>query len=73
MLVAEVSVPCLGIGYEIGKAEEWEKEILCLFLKSSGRLSAMIEGNKNFSIKKYEDIEEALAFIDYFLSKFSRA
>jgi len=45
-LVAEVTTPSLGVGYEIGRALEWGKPILCLFRKSSGRaLSAMIAGS----------------------------
>src|SRR5437868_6444064 len=30
-LVAEVTRPSLGVGYEIGKATEWKKEVLCLY------------------------------------------
>ncbi len=31
VLVAEVSTPSLGVGYEIGKAEDMNKKILCLY------------------------------------------
>ena len=31
MLVAEVTIPSLGVGYEIGRAIEMGKPILCLF------------------------------------------
>lgn len=72
MLVAEVSIPSLGVGYEIGIAEGLGKEILCLyFTEAPDRLSAMIEGNENISIKKYDDIEEVLEFIDDFFYKLS--
>src|SRR5438105_746881 len=44
-LVAEVTTPSLGVGYEIGKATEWGKPVLCLFRAAEGRaLSAMIAG-----------------------------
>lgn len=71
-VVAEVSVPSLGVGYEIGKAEEWGKEILCLYsAEAPGRLSAMIQGNDCITLRRYGDVEEALAFIDEFLSRLS--
>ena len=68
VVVAEVSLPSLGVGYEIGKAEEWGKPILCLYCTNSlGKLSAMIMGNENLPVKKYSDLSEALALIDDFL------
>jgi nucleoside 2-deoxyribosyltransferase len=68
VVVAEVSLPSLGVGYEIGKAEEWGKPILCLYCTNSlGKLSAMIWGNEDLTVKKYGDLSEALALIDDFL------
>jgi nucleoside 2-deoxyribosyltransferase len=68
-VVAEVSVPSLGVGYEIGKAEDWGKRVLCLYRKgSSNRLSAMIGGNKCIVVKGYREIDEALSLIDGFLN-----
>lgn len=37
VLVAEVTQPSLGVGYEIGRAVEMNKKILCLFRPESGR------------------------------------
>ena len=37
MLVAEVTQPSLGVGYEIGRAVEMRKRILCLFRPESGK------------------------------------
>ncbi len=68
VVVAEVSVPSLGVGYEIGKAEGWGKGVLCLNRKGSrNRLSAMIGGNRGIAVKEYVEVDEALAFIDEFL------
>ena len=68
VVVAEVSVPSLGVGYEVGRAEEWGKRVLCLYKKDSrNRLSAMIGGNRGIAVEEYEEIEEALALIDGFL------
>ncbi|XP_076831458.1 5-hydroxymethyl-dUMP N-hydrolase [Brachyhypopomus gauderio] len=45
VIVAEVTQPSLGVGYELGRAVAMNKRILCLFRPSSGRvLSAMIRG-----------------------------
>jgi len=69
VVVAEVSVPSLGVGYEIGKAEERGIRVLCLYRKGSrNRLSAMIGGNRSITVKEYVEIDEALAFIDEFLT-----
>jgi nucleoside 2-deoxyribosyltransferase len=69
-VVAEVSVPSLGVGYEIGKAEEWGIRVLCLYRKGSrNRLSAMIGGNRGISVKEYVEVDEALVFIDEFLTR----
>jgi 2'-deoxynucleoside 5'-phosphate N-hydrolase len=58
-LVAEVSTPSLGVGYEVGRASEWGKPVLCLFRRSSGRaLSAMIAGSAWVSLREYERAEE---------------
>ena len=70
ILIAEVTSPSLGVGYEIGKAEEWNKKILCLHRSQSGKkLSAMIAGNKNLLVKKYKNIGEAKKEIDKFFLK----
>jgi len=67
VVVAEVSTPSLGVGYEIGKAEDMNKRILCLYRNQSNkRLSAMIGGNSNVKIIKYQTPEDALKHIDIF-------
>ncbi|HYY43305.1 MAG TPA: nucleoside 2-deoxyribosyltransferase [Pyrinomonadaceae bacterium] len=58
-LVAEVTTPSLGVGYEIGKATEWGKPVLCLFrVGSAHMLSAMIAGSSNVSVRAYEHTAE---------------
>ena len=67
-LVAEVTTPSLGVGYEIGKATEWGKPTLCLFRPGSGRaLSAMIAGNREVVVREYESAWELKKiFEDFF-------
>ena len=71
LVVAEVTTPSLGVGYEIGKAED-SKPVLCLYRQEKDkRLSAMLLGNANLSIKTYRDLEEVKKVIsDYFKNKF---
>jgi nucleoside 2-deoxyribosyltransferase len=58
-LVAEVTTPSLGVGYEVGRAAEWGKPILCLFRPGAGRaLSAMIAGSEAVTVCMYESVAE---------------
>ena len=58
-LVAEVTTPSLGVGYEIGKATEWGKPVLCLYRSIEGRsLSAMIVGCHAVTLKEYQSAAE---------------
>ena len=44
-VVAGVTQPSLGVGYEIGRAVDMGKRILCLYRPREGKvLSAMIRG-----------------------------
>lgn len=66
LMIAEVSVPSLGIGFEIAYALGLKKEMLCLALDGV-RVSAMIEGNKNLTLIRYRDSQEALRAVRAFL------
>jgi hypothetical protein len=68
VLVAEVTSPSLGVGYEIGKAEDLDKPILCLYLCNEKKLSAMIGGSKYLKVVKYKEDHQAMQAIDDFLS-----
>lgn len=59
MIIAEVTTPSLGVGYEIGQAESRGKKIICVYRKVEGkRLSAMIAGNSKIDIFEYSTIED---------------
>lgn len=68
VVVAEVTTPSLGVGYEIGLAESLEKRILCLYREQEdSHVSAMILGNRNLSIAQYESITDIENYLqDYF-------
>lgn len=66
-LVAEVTRPSLGVGYEIGKATEWGKLVLCLFRPDCGRaLSAMIAGSVGVIVREYSSAAELKEIFDDF-------
>jgi 2'-deoxynucleoside 5'-phosphate N-hydrolase len=67
VVVAEVSTPSLGVGYEIAKAEGLGKPILCLWRNDSNkRLSAMIGGSRHIKKEAYDTFEQAIGAIDRF-------
>ena len=69
LVVAEVTMPSLGVGYEIGRAESLGQPVLCLYQKQYGRrLSAMISGNPGVTVKQYTTVPEALVHIDRFIA-----
>jgi 2'-deoxynucleoside 5'-phosphate N-hydrolase len=67
-IIAEVTQPSLGVGYEIGRAEEWDKPILALFYTGSGRrLSPMVSGNPRVTVCEYNDVQETKKTIADFI------
>ncbi len=67
VIVAEVTTPSLGVGYEIGSSEAIGKKILCLYRSQPNKsLSAMINGNPNVQVISYANLEEAIHHIDKF-------
>lgn len=66
VIVAEVTNPSLGVGYEIRYGIETGKRILCLKHKNGKKLSAMIAGCNYVELEMYEDAAE----IDEILSDF---
>ncbi|XP_040104980.1 2'-deoxynucleoside 5'-phosphate N-hydrolase 1 [Oryx dammah] len=70
VVVAEVTQPSLGVGYELGRAVALHKPVLCLFRPKSGRvLSAMIRGaadGSRFQVWDYEEAEVEALLDRYF-------
>jgi 2'-deoxynucleoside 5'-phosphate N-hydrolase len=67
-MVAEVSVPSLGVGYELGCAVALEKPILCLYAAESERmLSAMIAGSPGIRTAVYASVDDAKKIMSGFL------
>jgi 2'-deoxynucleoside 5'-phosphate N-hydrolase len=67
-LVAEVTCPSLGVGYEIARATQWGKPVLCLYRPEHGRsLSAMIAGCEAVTVREYQDAAELKNIFEEFL------
>jgi len=65
LVIAEVSMPSLGIGYELGVAEKLGKKVICFYDNNSNTsLSAMIGGDDYFTIVRYNEIDEVLNYIE---------
>lgn len=69
-LIAEVSIPSHGVGYEIGYALELGKPVFCLY--EQGRaVSKMISGNPhpNLTVRSYQDPVQAADLTREFVSR----
>jgi len=73
-VVAEVTTPSLGVGYELGWAAAWGKPVLCLHRSESARpLSAMIAGCPGIQTVSYSSMDEAKAVMEEFIGKITPA
>lgn len=68
VIIAEVSTPSLGTGFEIGRATNLKIPILCLYnSKKKKLLSAMISGCPKITLKKYKNLKDIKIIISDFL------
>jgi len=67
-MIAEVSTPSHGVGYEIAYALDRGKPVLCCY-RAGARVSKMILGNTvpEITVRAYRDEAEALQLVDGFL------
>ena len=70
VLIAEVSAPSHGVGYEIGYALGLGKQVLALY-REGLKVSKMISGNPdpNLKVAAYKNPDHAVELIRQFLSK----
>lgn len=68
LIIAEISTPSHGVGYEIGYALQNRKPVLCLF-QANVSVSKMITGNPDGRLVTYpyQDISDALQFVKSYL------
>ncbi len=73
LIIAEVTTPSLGVGYELGRAVEMGKPILCLYRRIEDKsVSGMISGSPGIITVVYEDIEEAKLWIASFIANIGK-
>jgi len=56
-LVADVTIPSIGTGYEICYAVSKGKKVLCIY-REDANVSAMVRGNNNIISVSYKNMEE---------------
>ncbi len=69
VVIAEVTQPSLGVGYELGFAIALKKPVLALYHPAESRyLSAMITGCPAIEVAEYQTFDEAAQAIRHFLN-----
>jgi hypothetical protein len=74
LMIAEVSGPSLGVGFEISYALFVKKiPVLAVYQEYAGQVSAMISGcnNKNLQLKKISNIDDLAKVIKNFITNYS--
>ena len=73
MLLAEVSTPSHGVGYEIGYALSQGKKVLCLYHQGR-KVSKMILGNPHpmLTVHTYQTSEQAVQLLFDYLGRLSQ-
>jgi nucleoside 2-deoxyribosyltransferase len=68
ILLAEVSTPSHGVGYEIGLALSLQKPVMCIY-KADRAISKMILGNPDprLTVSAYQTSDDALQLVRAFL------
>lgn len=65
IIFAEVSIPSLGVGYELGFADKLGKRIIAIYDKTyTPKVSTMIRGNKRIKLIPYKNISEIINNLD---------
>ena len=61
LIFAEVTIPSLGVGYELGLADTIGKKVIGIYDSTiTPKVSTMIRGNKRIKLISYENIDEIL-------------
>jgi nucleoside 2-deoxyribosyltransferase len=68
LVIAEVTTPSLGVGYEVARAVQFSKRVLCLYRpQAKKRLSAMIAESPDVVNKQYSSLAQAKRIINGFI------
>jgi nucleoside 2-deoxyribosyltransferase len=67
-VVAEVTTPSHGVGYEVAQARAQGKPVLCIYRPNAGRrLSAMLSGDPALQCEGYESLDQLEPILVHFL------
>lgn len=65
IVFAELTIPSLGVGYELGYAEAHNKKIVGIYNQTiKEKITPMITGNSNITIIGYKNIDEIIKKIE---------
>jgi 2'-deoxynucleoside 5'-phosphate N-hydrolase len=67
-MIAEVSTPSLGVGYEIATAQHLGLPVLCLH-RAELSVSKLVSGNRSIQVSPYADQAELDRHIQEFLHR----
>ena len=68
IVFAEVTVPSLGVGYELGFADQLGKKVIAIYdMNVVSKVSTMIRGNKRIKLIGYHNISEIIDKLDEIL------
>ena len=69
IIIAEVTNPSLGVGYEIAKAIQYQKKIICIYRKvPDKKISAMILGSDDLICIEYDNMESLKITLNSYLN-----
>ncbi len=70
-LVADVTIPSIGVGYEVSYAVSQGKNVICVY-REDANVSAMVRGNKQVISASYQNMEELEKVLSWYLQKQSK-
>lgn len=71
IIFAELTVPSLGVGYELGYADSHNKKIIGIYDKTAvQKITTMVRGNKRIKVIPYTDIYEIIDNLGNILENF---
>lgn len=70
IMVADITVPSLGVGYELAYAEAHNLPVICLCDRAVNA-SSMIIGNQYFDCHYYSDTADAVAIINKLMTNYT--
>ena len=67
VVVADISIPSTGVGFELGYFYHLEKPVLTVYDSSYKLPTSLVRGADTFTVKSYSSIEEEKEIINKFI------